>query len=283
MAKVKKVQFGSEVIVMKENRQSKPRYNYYLRKEISIIKTLKHPNIVQYITSFDYKDALRRRHLGYFMESCDGDLDPNNPSVVDVPNVLYIIKSISLGVKYIHDKNIVHLDIKPKNILKCGAVYKISDFGFGTRILPDKMYRFDIGTELFAAREAKENRFEFPKRMDIFSLGMTFAVLLNRFPAREQSKYHTQTFTEYFSFFASNSGSHLDVTEDDLAQSELKLLEDSDPVQRTWLLIEHLLLTMLVNESDKRATIESVIDQIDKIMSYLLSLQDNSSVSTMVL
>ena len=39
--------------------------------------------------------------------------------------------SICLGLNYIHDKDIVHADLKPHNILLCGKDYnvKIGDFG----------------------------------------------------------------------------------------------------------------------------------------------------------
>ena len=43
-----------------------------------------------------------------------------------------ILRQIAEGLKYMHDKNLGHRDISPKNIMIKDGVIKIVDFGFST-------------------------------------------------------------------------------------------------------------------------------------------------------
>lgn len=40
-----------------------------------------------------------------------------------------IIREIVLGIKYLHEKNIIHYDLKPQNIILHKGMIKILDFG----------------------------------------------------------------------------------------------------------------------------------------------------------
>ena len=58
-----------------------------------------------------------------------------------------IFKQIVDGVAYMHDKNIIHRDLKLENVLiNNDKVIKIIDFGFSTSVKGDKKVSFMCGT-----------------------------------------------------------------------------------------------------------------------------------------
>ncbi|KAK0544158.1 ATP binding [Tilletia horrida] len=103
-----------------------------LEREIALLKTLEHPNIVQYLDS--YADD---SHLNIFLEYVPGG------SVVAIlrdwgtfqePLVQAYITQTLVGLQFLHDKNIVHSDIKGANILvDTKGQIKISDFGISKK------------------------------------------------------------------------------------------------------------------------------------------------------
>ncbi|XP_047713782.1 serine/threonine-protein kinase Nek5 isoform X3 [Prionailurus viverrinus] len=80
---------------------------------------------------------------------------------------------ISLGLKYIHDRKILHRDIKAQNIFlsKNGMVAKLGDFGIA-RVLNNSMElaRTCIGTPYYLSPEICQNK-PYNNKTDIWSLG----------------------------------------------------------------------------------------------------------------
>ena len=48
--------------------------------------------------------------------------------------VLKVLRHVNLGLHHLHSRRIVHLDIKPENILVRVGVYKIGDLGMATKV-----------------------------------------------------------------------------------------------------------------------------------------------------
>lgn len=92
-----------------------------------------------------------------------------------------------MGLQDLHQKNIVHRDIKLENILMSSLQNnfqaKIADFGSAT-ILPtaDSKARLQIGTNGYFAPEILKAE-EYGKEVDIYSLGaLTYALLTAKLP-----------------------------------------------------------------------------------------------------
>ena len=67
------------------------------------------------------------------MEFCDsGNLDTIIKKPIKGQYTQFFFSQLANGLKYLNQKNIVHRDIKPKNILLTNKhkILKIADFGF---------------------------------------------------------------------------------------------------------------------------------------------------------
>lgn len=99
-----------------------------------------------------------------------------NHKMVETAVLIDCFKQLALGMDEVN-RTLVHRDIKPDNILICGNIWKVSDFGLakiateGTRTMT--MTFKGAGTPLYMAPEA----WDFSKntiQMDIYSMGIIF-------------------------------------------------------------------------------------------------------------
>ncbi|XP_061081725.1 serine/threonine-protein kinase Nek5-like [Conger conger] len=143
------------------------------QKEAALLSRMKHPNIVMFLKSF-----LERLNLYIVMEYCDGgDLMKRinmQRGVLFMENqVMDWFVQICLGLKHIHDRKVLHRDIKSQNIFLAnnGTKVKLGDFGTA-RMLNNTMElaRTCIGTPYYLSPEICENR-PYNNKTDIWSLG----------------------------------------------------------------------------------------------------------------
>ena len=110
-----------------------------MRKEIAVMNTSKHKNIVGEYVSF-----ISGTHLYIVMEMLDAGCcmniikqlgTRNNPGIVDEAVVATILRETMLGLQYLHKSGKIHRDIKCGNILLNlqGGVF-LSDFGVSANI-----------------------------------------------------------------------------------------------------------------------------------------------------
>lgn len=104
-----------------------------LKREISLLRDLQHPNIVQYLGCSSSAD-----HLNIFLEYVPGGSVQtmlNSYGALREPLVRSFVRQIVTGLAYLHARDIIHRDIKGANILvdNKGGI-KISDFGISKKI-----------------------------------------------------------------------------------------------------------------------------------------------------
>ncbi|KAM4795378.1 serine/threonine-protein kinase Nek5 isoform 2-T2 [Rhinophrynus dorsalis] len=142
-------------------------------KEVTLLAKMKHPNIVTFFTSIEEKNKLY-----IVMEYCDcGDLmkriNKQRGVLFDEDQILSWFVQISLGLKHIHDRKVLHRDIKAQNIFLAnnGTLAKLGDFGIA-RVLNNTMElaRTCVGTPYYLSPEICENR-PYNNKTDIWSLG----------------------------------------------------------------------------------------------------------------
>ncbi|KAL8855759.1 MAG: hypothetical protein Q9178_007577 [Gyalolechia marmorata] len=126
-----------------------------VEQELNIMKQLQHPNIVQYIEHHETPE-----YLYILMELVPhGDLQ----SVLQTRHVLEeyhcqaIASQMCEALKYLHDRDITHRDIKPDNILiqsNTPYLFKLSDFGLSKVVKNNETFLTSFcGTYLYCAPE----------------------------------------------------------------------------------------------------------------------------------
>ena len=152
-----------------DKEKDNPRYQSLLEKEFDIAIQLSHQNVVQTVTFED----IPQLGLCIVQEFIDGVTwnDFFSKNNISKKETFRIIGELCDALTYIHNKQIVHRDIKPNNILitRDGHHVKLIDFG-----LADKD-DFDIlkepaGTTAFASPE-QQKRNKIDNRSDIYALG----------------------------------------------------------------------------------------------------------------
>jgi len=95
--------------------------------------------------------------------------------------VINYMRQICEGVKHMHERNIIHLDIKPENVMcqtSKSTNIKIIDFGLATKLDPNELVKISTGTAEFAAPEIVE-REPVGFYTDMWSIGVLAYVLLS--------------------------------------------------------------------------------------------------------
>ncbi|XP_078716254.1 uncharacterized protein LOC144934406 isoform X2 [Lampetra fluviatilis] len=126
-----------------------------LRREVDIMNSLRHPRIVQCLAAFEAPTEITIV-LEYvsggelFERVSDDDFELTERECVEY------MRQILDGVGFIHRQHIVHLDLKPENIMcvnRTGTRIKIIDFGLARRIEPGVPLKVMFGTPEFVAPE----------------------------------------------------------------------------------------------------------------------------------
>ncbi|XP_040912585.1 myosin light chain kinase, smooth muscle isoform X2 [Toxotes jaculatrix] len=151
-----------------------------VRQEIGIMNSLHHPKLVQCIDAFEGKSdivmVLEMISGGELFERIiDEDFELTEREVIK-----YMLQIID-GVSFIHKQGIVHLDLKPENIMcvnKTGSKIKLIDFGLARRLENAGTLKVLFGTPEFVAPEViNYEAISYPT--DMWSIGVICYILLS--------------------------------------------------------------------------------------------------------
>ncbi|XP_062251971.1 serine/threonine-protein kinase Nek1 isoform X2 [Platichthys flesus] len=142
------------------------------RKEVAVLAKMSHPNIVQYKDSFEEAGC-----LFIVMDYCEGGdlfkkINSQKGVLFSEDQIMDWFVQICLALKHVHDRKILHRDIKSQNIFltKDGTV-QLGDFGIA-RVLNStvELARTCIGTPYYLSPEICENK-PYNNKSDIWALG----------------------------------------------------------------------------------------------------------------
>lgn len=150
------------------------------RKEIELMNCLHHPKLVQCLAAYD-----TRSEMVMVMEYIAGGelferiVDDNFEHTE--PTSARYMQQILEGMQYVHKQNIVHLDLKPENIVcvdTTGTRIKIIDFGLASKVEEGTPLMVMHGTPEFVAPEVI-NYEPVGLETDMWSIGVICFILLS--------------------------------------------------------------------------------------------------------
>ena len=184
----------------------------YKKRELAILTSqvdspTTHENIVRYYNSWEFEGE--QPTLCIRLELCDknlGDVLKKNPEIVDEMDFHRIVfRQLLEALKYLHDKNWVHRDVHPRNILLkipseediSSWVVKLADFGLARELSkPDCLVDSDpadsalshqIGHHEYRAPEINTTD-SYDCKVDMFSAGLVLYLLCSRFKSGKETE-----------------------------------------------------------------------------------------------
>ncbi|XP_072435441.1 myosin light chain kinase, smooth muscle-like [Chiloscyllium punctatum] len=151
-----------------------------VRQEISIMNCLHHPKLVQCVDAFESKsDIVMVLEIVSGGELFERIIDEDF-ELTERECIKYMLQ-INEGVQFIHKQGIVHLDLKPENIMcvnKTGARIKLIDFGLARRLESATSLKVLFGTPEFVAPEVI-NYEPIGYATDMWSIGVICYILVS--------------------------------------------------------------------------------------------------------
>jgi len=143
-------------------------------REISILKNLRHANIV---TLHDVIHC--QSSLTLVFEYLENDLKKfldNRTDLLPVEDLQIFLAQILRGLGYIHDKNILHRDLKPQNLLiNSRWELKIADFGLARATsVPSKLFSNEVVTLWYRPAEVLLGSNQYNYSLDMWGVGCIF-------------------------------------------------------------------------------------------------------------
>lgn len=228
-------------------------------REVLIMKTLSHPNIVNLVEVIDDPST---DHFYMVLEYVEGKWvfeGAGPPGGLGESTSRKYFRDIICGLMYLHAHNVVHGDIKPDNLLvTASGTVKIGDFSVSQVVEDDNdELRRSPGTPVFTAPECCLGSTYDGKAADTWALGVTlYCMVLGRYPFL---------------------GDTLQDTYDKIVNNPLYIPDGMNP------LLKDLIEGLLCKEPERRMTLEAasehawVIGEEGPIPRYLCWCKRNGS------
>nr|AAA16056.1 crp [Dictyostelium discoideum] len=182
-------------------------------REISLLKELKHPNIVRLhdvihterklTLVFEYLD----QDLKKYLDECGGEISK--------PTIKSFMYQLLKGVAFCHDHRVLHRDLKPQNLLinRKGEL-KLADFGLARAFgIPVRTYSHEVVTLWYRAPDVLMGSRKYSTPIDIWSALCIFAEMASGRPLFPGSGTSDQLFRIFKILGTPNEESWPSITE----------------------------------------------------------------------
>ena len=160
------------------------------QREIQLAARLQHPHIVQVLAA-GQADGIPYYTMPFVEgESVRGRLGRMGP--FSITEAIGVLRDVARALSYAHDRNVVHRDIKPDNVLLSGGSATVADFGIAKAISAARtdpgvatltQMGTSIGTPAYMAPEQAAADPAADHRSDIYSFGcLGYELLTGRPP-----------------------------------------------------------------------------------------------------
>ncbi|TVU26767.1 hypothetical protein EJB05_29328 [Eragrostis curvula] len=147
------------------------------KQEICILREVDHPNIVRFIGSctkppqcYIVTECMSRGSLFDFLH--------NKHNILQLPAVLKFALDICRGMSYLHQKDIIHRDLKSANLLiDKDYVVKVADFGLARLQDQGGAMTAETGTYRWMAPEVLTHQ-PYDNKADVYSFGLVLWELM---------------------------------------------------------------------------------------------------------
>jgi serine/threonine protein kinase len=249
-----------------------PVYSKRTLRELKIMRLMRHDNILKLLTIQLPTSLDEFNDLYIFTELLETDLSSiiKSSQPLTAEHTQFFLYQLLRGLKYLHSANILHRDLKPRNILvNTNCDLKICDFGLsraelvGLEVSSGSMSDY-VATRWYRAPELILTYKKYTKALDVWSVGVIFGELLKRKPILPGNDSQEQL-ELIFSLIGSPSVEEIERVPNPRAREQLRrmprrrsrpfeqVFSDADPQA------VDLLRTMLVFDPSRRSTVEQAL------------------------
>lgn len=175
--------------VIRHHRQADPAIHERFLREMALLGTLDHPNLVRAHDAWEAEGCLY-----LVMELIEGQplgeaFAPGNARVAG--DAAAIFRGVCQGLEYLHSHGILHGDLKPANVMVLpDAGVKVIDIGLARRMLQEQPGPGGtFGTRDWMAPEVESRSGPVDQRADIWALGRLLAHMLDRMSPADPDRF----------------------------------------------------------------------------------------------
>lgn len=177
-----------------------PTFTKRTLRELKILRLTQHENIISVKSIQLPRSRAELNEIYVISELMQTDLSSiiRSPQGLSDEHCQFFIYQILRGLKYLHSANIMHRDLKPRNLLvNSNCDLKICDFGLARVNLPSLQVRAInmtdyVATRWYRAPEILLSSRVYTKAIDVWSVGCILGELLLRMPLMPGSNAQNQ-------------------------------------------------------------------------------------------
>jgi len=145
-------------------------------REISILKQLQHPNIVQ-LHDVIHTETSLTLVFEYLDQDLKNYLDACGDKGIDDYTIKSFLYQLLQGIAYCHQHRVLHRDLKPQNLLiNMDGELKLADFGLARGFgIPVRKYTHEVVTLWYRPPDVLLGSTKYSTQVDMWGVGCIFA------------------------------------------------------------------------------------------------------------